>query len=196
MIKQITSHLTQSAKHRSIEISIKIAVVNSRQKSVYRTNQVNHKIRTWKTFQDEINKKVVQSHWGGSFSFFPKSLDFWMTIFYVTFRFFQPSFTQWPAVQRTSLTATDASSAACSRRWPDGTVTVPSTRRWLILPVLHSCQIDVVELFINVIQAGSKSVSSYCVLTGVCELPRLPDHLQSHWLRRREQSRSAGLWEL
>lgn len=37
---------------------------------------------------------------------------------------------------------------------------------------------------------------SCCALPGVCQLPWFPDRLQSHTFRRREQSRSARLWEL
>lgn len=44
-------------------------------------------------------------------------------------RFSLQSFTLWQAVQRTSLTAMDASSAACWRQWLVGTVTAQSMRR-------------------------------------------------------------------
>lgn len=52
------------------------------------------------------------------------------------------SFTLWPAVLRMNLTATDASCAACWRRWPVGTVTVQSMRRCPILLVLYTCHFD------------------------------------------------------
>lgn len=103
------------------------------------------------------------------------------------------SFTLWRAVRRMSLTATGASSAVCWRQWLAGTAIVQLMRRCVLhnAPV-HQSNIggpltwDCLEM----------NLSPSFALPGVCQLPWFPDRLQSHTFRRREQSRSARLWEL
>lgn len=89
--------------------------------------------------------------------------------------------------------ATDASCAACLRRWPAGTATVQPMRRWSIATtprLVLSCLIFWCRTSWELTSRLTRAA------IGVRQLPRLPDHLQSHGLRWWEQSRSAGLWEL
>lgn len=85
-----------------------------------------------------------------------------------------------------------ASSAVCWRLWLAGTAIAPLMRR---CPLLNA-SVHQSNVFLTWDCLGIYKSPSFCALPGVCQLPWLPDRLQSHTFRWREQSRSARLREL